>query len=89
MGASASIGSRMKKEESDDSSSDDDTQIEESMPIKSPAKKKKRKKKHSTFFTEKELQEIKAIEEMQRKATAFISKHFYYGVSNLLKQYMS
>ena len=93
MGASASV----KKEESDESDDDDD---EESLPNEEapstsdiPAsdggalsllKSVTVKKKHNTFFTAEELNEIKEIENMQKKATAFISDHFYYGVHYLL-----
>ena len=47
-------------------------------------KSPKKKKKYSTYFTPEELKEIKSIEEMQKKATTFISNHFYYGVSRVV-----
>lgn len=52
--------------------------------IKSPTR---RKKKHKNFFTPEELIEIHGIEEMQKKATAFISNHFYYAVSTLMMSF--
>ena len=83
MGASASL---RKNEESDDSDSDEADKISTSSTLPTAMKGSSLPifnsptKRNSTNFTAEELQEIKEIEDMQRKATAFISKHFYYGV---------
>ena len=88
MGSSASV----KRRDSDDSSDDEEcetmTLVTKTTSTPESAKRDnvqnispKKKKKHGTFFTPAELQDIKEIEEMQKKATAFISKHFYYAVS--------
>lgn len=85
MGASASL----KKGNTSDDESDDDISAPEGDDTagSSPAPhtsffKIKKKEKHGTFFTSEELQEIKEMEEMQKKVTSFISKHFFYAVSS-------
>jgi hypothetical protein len=84
MGASASV---KKSEDSDDEDDNSAARIAATSITASKATaegraKESPRKKHANFFTSEEMQEIKEIEVMQKKATAFISKHFFYAVSH-------
>ena len=79
MGSAASV--KRKGSDSDDEKGENDDDEDFASPGKmSPSRLFPSRTKHTNCFSQKELEEIEEIESMQRKITAFVSKHFYYAV---------